>query len=214
MGHKSGWPSTLCEPNLLDKPVVLRPARPTDAHAWSEVRQRNAEWLQRWEVTEPEKSVYHYSVGSYFHTLAGMYREGLRRQAFPWLITFGDEFAGQLAVGSIVRGSSRSGVIGYWIDQKFAGRGIVPTALAMAVDHSFYVTGLHRLEAGIEPENHASRRVVEKLGFREEGLRRDYAHINGAWRDILFYAITARDLSGPLLPKWRCIVETSKSSKV
>jgi ribosomal-protein-alanine N-acetyltransferase len=144
--------------------------------------------------------------------LAGMYRERLRKQGLSWVIMFGDEFAGQLTVGSIVRGSNRSALIGYWIDQKFAGRGIVPTALAMAVDHGFHVVGLHRLEAGIQPENHASRRVMEKLGFREEGLRRGLVHINGAWRDHLCYALTAEEVPDGLMTRWCNAFRASKSA--
>ena len=104
------------------------------------------------------------------------------------MITYGGAFAGQLTVGSIVWGSSRSGQIGYWIDERYAGRGIVPTALAMAVDHCFRAMGMHRLEASIRPENVASRRVVEKLGFRDEGIRVRQLHINGSWRDHICYA--------------------------
>src|SRR6266852_6582280 len=81
------------------------------------------------------------------------------------------DLVGQLTIGSITWGSARSGQVGYWIDEAYAGRGIIPTTLAMAVDHCFGVVGLHRLEASIRPENHASRRVVEKLGFREDGVR-------------------------------------------
>jgi len=211
VAQKHGWPGVLREPTLLDRPVVLRPARLADAHAWSEIRVRNAAWLRPWAGTEPEKSMYESSQGSYLRMLAGTYREHLRRQGLSWVITFGDELAGQLTVGSIVRGSNRSALIGYWIDQKFAGRGIVPTALAMAVDHSFRVVGLHRVEAGIQPENHASRRVMEKLGFHEEGLRRGSVHINGAWRDLLCYAITAEDAQDGLLARWRGAFLASKS---
>ena len=63
----------------------------------------------------------------------------------------------------------------------------------MALDHCFIVVGLHRIEATIRPENRASRRVVEKLGFHEEGIRRRCLHVDGAWRDHICYAITAED---------------------
>ena len=88
---------------------------------------------------------------------------------------------------------------------------MIPTALAMAIDHCFFVVGLHRVEASIRPENHASRRVVEKLGFHEEGLRRRYLHIDGAWRDHLCYALTIEDVHGGLLPRWRGILTASRS---
>ena len=106
-------------------------------------------------------------------------------------------------MGSIVWGSARSAQVGYWIDEAYAGRNLTPTAVAIAVDHCFFVVGLHRIEASIRPENDASRRVVEKLGFREEGLRRRYLHIDGAWRDHLCYALTVEDVPGGLLRRWR-----------
>ena len=81
----------------------------------------------------------------------------------------------------------------------------------MAADHSFRVVGLHRLEASIRPENHASRRVVEKLGFREEGLRRRQLHIDGAWRDHLCYALTVEEVPDRLITGWRSAVLAAKS---
>jgi ribosomal-protein-alanine N-acetyltransferase len=128
------------------------------------------------------------------------------------VVSYAGEFVGQLTVGSITWGSARSGQVGYWIDEAYAGRGITPTTLAMAVDHCFSVVGLHRLEASIRPENHASRRVVEKLGFREEGVRARQLHINGAWRDHVCYALTAEEVPQGLMPRWRSILQASRSN--
>jgi ribosomal-protein-alanine N-acetyltransferase len=90
------------------------------------------------------------------------------------------------------------------VDSRVAGRGIIPTALALAVDHAFGAGGLHRIEVNIRPENTASRRVVEKLGFREESYHHNYLHIDGAWRDHVGYALTTEDLAGEggLLARW------------
>ena len=183
VGRLRGWPVALLEPSLLDQPVMLRPVRVRDAHAWRDSRVRNADWLRPWEPTNPETPLYRSSVGPYVAMARTMRREARQGQALPWTVLYGGQFAGQLTVGSILWGSARSGQVGYWVDEQFAGRGVTPTALAMAIDHCFFVVGLHRIEASIRPENHASRRVVEKLGFHEEGLRRRYLHINGAWRD-------------------------------
>ena len=79
----------------------------------------------------------------------------------------------------------------------------MPTAVALAVDHCFRTVGLHRIEVCIRPENAPSRRVVEKLGFRSEGLRPRYLHIDGAWRDHLIYALTAEEVPDGLLRRWR-----------
>jgi [ribosomal protein S5]-alanine N-acetyltransferase len=85
-----------------------------------------------------------------------------------------------------------------------AGRGIVPTALALVVDHAFAEGGLHRIEVNIRPDNLPSRRVVEKLGFRQEAYHHRYLHIDGDWRDHLGYAMTVEDVSseGGLLARW------------
>jgi len=206
-----GWPVTLTEPDLLDLPVSLRPIRVKDAAAWRDTRVRNAGWLRAWEPTNPETPLYRSSLGPYVSMARTMRREARQGLTVPWVVTFGGRFVGQLTVGSIVWGSARSAQVGYWIDEAYAGRGITPTALAMAVDHCFFVIGLHRVEATIRPENHASRRVVEKLGFREEGLRRRSLHIDGAWRDHLCYAMTSEEAVGGLMPRWRRVLSASKT---
>jgi ribosomal-protein-alanine N-acetyltransferase len=98
-----------------------------------------------------------------------------------------------------------SAYCGYWIDSRAAGRGIMPTALALITDHAFHAGRLHRVEVNIRPENKASRRVVEKLGFREEGYHPHYMYIDGAWRDHIGYAMTWEDVAreGGLLARWR-----------
>jgi ribosomal-protein-alanine N-acetyltransferase len=205
-----GWPVTLTEPHLLGEPVELRPVRVSDARTWREIRVRNAPWLRPWEPTNPETPLYRSSLGPYIAMVRAMRREARQGQAVPWVVTYGGEFVGQLTVGSITWGSARSGQVGYWIDEAYAGRAIIPTVLAMAVDHCFGVIGLHRLEASIRPENHASRRVVEKLGFREEGVRVRQLHINGAWRDHVCYALTAEEAPQGLMPRWRSMVLASR----
>jgi ribosomal-protein-alanine N-acetyltransferase len=129
-----------------------------------------------------------------------------------WAVRYGEHLAGQLIVWSIVWDPFRSAKVGYWVDQRFAGRSITPTVLAMAVDYCFSVAGLHRIEAGIQPENVASRRVVEKLGFRNEGIRVREVHIDGDWRDHICYAITAEDVPTGLLSRWRSSFAASRSA--
>jgi ribosomal-protein-alanine N-acetyltransferase len=206
-----GWPSTLIERGLLEAPVGLRPVQVKDASIWRETRVRNATWLRPWEPTNPETPLYRTSLGPYVAMARTMRREARHGLTLPWVITYGGQFAGQLTVGSIIWGSARSAQVGYWIDENYAGRGVTPTALAMALDHCFFVVGLHRIEATIRPENHASRRVVEKLGFREEGLRRRSLHIDGSWRDHLSYALTAEDAQNGLLPRWRSALRAARA---
>lgn len=117
----------------------------------------------------------------------------------PFAVTVEDAFAGQLTVSNIVGGSARWAQIGYWIDQAQAGKGVMPTAVALAVDHCLFGLGLHRLEVAIRPENTASLRVVHKLGFVEYGYAERYLHIDGAWRDHRLFAITVEDCPDGLL---------------
>jgi ribosomal-protein-alanine N-acetyltransferase len=218
--------ATLSEPDLLDAPVVLRPLRFADARAWYECREANASWLSPWNPTSPEapasrartggcisvaRSIVRRSPLWPYVSMARKQRAGRRGGEFLWLICYGGEVVGQLTVWRITWGSNRSAELGYWIDERFAGRGITPTALAMVVDHCFLVMGMHRLVASIRPENAASRRVVEKLGFRNEGTRVGEVHIDGAWRDHICYAITAEEVSTGMLARWRGSAAVSRS---
>jgi ribosomal-protein-alanine N-acetyltransferase len=132
-------------------------------------------------------------------SLRGQARKGLM---LPFVVTYDGRLAGQLTVGGITWGSLCSAHVGYWVDQRVAGRGVMPTAVALATDHCFGAVGLHRLEVNIRPENTASLRVVEKLGFREEGTRSAFLHIAGAWRDHRSFALTADEVPGGLLRRW------------
>lgn len=190
---------------LSDGPVGLRPLRVRDARVWREVRIRNDAWLSPWEATLPGGPVLDAGTGGYAALARALLRETKHGQSLPWVVTYDGEFAGQLTIGGIVWGSACGGQAGYWVDERFAGRGVIPTALALAVDHCFRSVGLHRIEANIRPENTKSRRVVEKLGFREEGLRRRYLHINGRWCDHLCYAITVEDAPNGILGRWHAL---------
>ena len=191
-----GWPVVLREGD-----VVLRPLRRRDASAWLALRARNAAWLDPWEATSPERpSGPPPSFASFVRTLSAQARAGT---ALPFAMAYRGELVGQLTVSTIVRGSLRSASIGYWISEHVAGRGITPTAVALAVDHCLGPVGLHRVEIAIRPENGASLRVVAKLGLREEGLRERYLHIQGRWRDHRTFAVTADEVPDGLLSRWR-----------
>jgi len=190
-----GWPAT-----LVDGSVCLRPLRQRDSRDWRTVRARNAEWLRPWEATSPEPAID--APPTYSAMVRRLRNEARDGRTMPFVITFGGALVGQLTVGGISWGSLRSAHIGYWVDQRVAGRGVMPTAVAMATDHCFEV-GMHRMEINIRPENLASRRVVEKLGFRPEGLRPRYLHIDGDWRDHLSFALTVDEVPGGLLARWK-----------
>jgi [ribosomal protein S5]-alanine N-acetyltransferase len=182
----------------------VRPLRLRDGPAWVEARTRNVGWLQEWEASPPDGPA---TVPTSLATFVAMTRR-LRREArsgigFPFVVEVDGVFAGQLNVGGIARGSLQSAHLGYWIDERFAGRGAMPTAVALVTDHCFGTVGLHRVEVNIRPENAASRRVVEKLGFRDEGVRLRFLHIAGEWRDHATYSLVREEVPGGLLSRWR-----------
>jgi len=176
--------------------VILRPLRAKDRRSWEELRAENIAWLRPWEATSPEPV----ASGLGFRQLVRYFdREATEGRLQPFVIETEGRVVGQMHLFGIAWGSLRSASAGYWVAESFAGQGIVPFALAAACDHAFLVLGLHRVEVNIRPENTASLRVVEKLGFREEGLRRHYLHIDGEWRDHRSFALTSEDLTSTSL---------------
>lgn len=184
---------------LVSDEVVVRPLSTRDARAWREVRRRNAQWLLPWDATPPP------GADARPHSFPTLVRE-LRRQArqgraFPFAVEADDEFVGQVTVSNVVRGSAQSASLGYWIDQSYAGRSIIPRAVALVIDHCLFTVGLHRMEIAIRPENSNSLRVVEKLGIPEVGYAPGYLHIDGDWRDHRLYAITREQAPEGLLAR-------------
>lgn len=186
---------------LADGPLRLRPLRIKDKRAWQELRRANASWLSPWDATSPYPSPL--GDSSFRHYVKALNSEARRGTMLPFAIEFDGALAGQITLSSIARGSLWSGVIGYWLSQSLAGKGITPTAVAMVTDYAFDELSLHRVEINVRPENAPSLRVVEKLGFRDEGVRRRYIHIGGAWADHRSFALTREDLPAGLLAKWR-----------
>lgn len=184
---------------LQHGPVLLRPIASSDRRAWREVRERNAAWLAPWEATRPPGN--HQPVMTYREMVRDLHRLAREGRGLPLALLVDGSFAGQVTVNNIVGGSARFASIGYWIDRAHAGRGHMPVAVALAADHCWFTLGLHRVEIAIRPENAASLRVVEKLGFEEYGYAPRYLHIDGEWRDHRLFALTAEDVPQGLLAR-------------
>lgn len=197
-----GWPATLREGR-----VGVRPLRLRDAQAWSESRIANEQWLAPWEGRQPSLPPAgweeRHSPAVFAAMLRVLRRESRQGRCLPFAVTYDGDLVGQVTVANVVRGAFQSASVGYWVDGRLAGNGIGPTALVLVVDHCFTEVGLHRIEANVRPENGPSRRVVEKLGFREEGLHPRFLFIDGAWRDHLCFAVTVEDVPEGLLRRWR-----------
>lgn len=186
-------------PVLRDGSVAIRPIRIRDARALERELLDNRSWLGKWEATSPGGPVGSDARAS-IRSLLAHSRSG---SGLPFVIEYGGEFAGQLNVSGMTYGSLSSASVGYWVAERFAGKDVTPTAVALATDHVFFGLGLHRLEICIRPENAPSLRVVEKLGFRYEGLRRRFIHINGDWRDHFCFALTVEEIPEGVLRRWK-----------
>jgi ribosomal-protein-alanine N-acetyltransferase len=163
----------------------------------------NEAWLAPWEPTSADSWASRHTASSWPSVVSSLRRLARAGVVLPFIVTYDDQLVGQLTVNNVVRGALRSAQIGYWVDRRHAGRGIITTAVALATDHCFGPVGLHRIEIDIRPENGPSRRVVEKLGFREEGYRVRYLDIAGAWRDHITYGMTEEEVRGGLLRRLR-----------
>lgn len=185
-------------PTLREGAVTIRGVRGRDARQLDRELMDNRRWLRTWEATNPRGPM-NFDVRASIRSLVANARAGL---GLPFVIEYDGEIAGQLNVSSIAWGSVSSATIGYWVAERFAGKSITPTAVALATDFCFSQLGLHRMEICIRPENDASLRVVEKLGFRYEGLRRRFIHINGDWRDHFCFALVAEEVPTGVLRRW------------
>jgi ribosomal-protein-alanine N-acetyltransferase len=193
-----GWPS-----RLAWGPVEVHPLRRGDAAEWSRLRLANEAWLSPWEPTSAVPWRDRHSPAAYRAMRRVVARRARLGASLPFAVRVEGRLAGQVTVDNIVRGALRSGYLGYWIDRSVAGRGMASLAVALVCDHAFTQVGLHRLQADIRPENLPSQRLVERLGFRQEGLLRRYLDIDGDWRDHLAYALLAEDVPGGVLARWR-----------
>src|SRR5690349_23362859 len=183
---------------LRDGSVTIRPIRLRDARVLERELATNRSWLRQWEATNPHGPI-GFDTRASIRSLQSSARNG---SGLPFAIEVDGEFAGQLNVSSIAYGSLSSASIGYWVAERFAGRNITPTSVALATAHCLFSLGLHRMEICIRPENAPSLRVVEKLGFRYEGLRRRFIHINGDWRDHFCFALVAEEVPRGVLRRW------------
>ncbi len=188
-----GWPVELSGHTPSGDGVVLRALQVKDRAEFQAVRRANRDWLAPWDATSPKEV----PSSVTFRDLVRNYdRDAKAGRSLPFVVEFEGRIVGQMNLSSITYGSFRSCSAGYWVSRPVAGRGITPTALALAGDYALGSLGLHRIEVNIRPENTPSLAVVRKLGFREEGRRLRMLHIDGAWRDHLSFALTIEDLAG------------------
>ncbi|MGQ0831303.1 MAG: GNAT family N-acetyltransferase [Microthrixaceae bacterium] len=179
---------------LIGRRVVLRPLVVDDFAAWQAVRRRNADWLLKWEPLRVTSSPDPVESRDAFAVRCGArQRERQLGTGYGYGIFVEGHFAGEINLSIVQRGPFQSAYIGYWIDEAHAGRGYMPEALVCLCRAAFDDLHLHRVQIAIIPRNSASRRVVEKLDIRDEGVAQRYLEINGTWEDHIRYAMTAEE---------------------
>jgi ribosomal-protein-alanine N-acetyltransferase len=154
-----------------------------DGAVWSRIRLAERQNLEPWEPSAELDWEERHAVSLWPAVFAGLRSEARRGRMLPYVIEVDGRFRGQLTIGNVSHGALQSAWIGYWVASEVTGAGIATAALALGLDHCFGPVGLHRVEATVRPENAASRKVLSKVGFREEGLLKRYLDVDGGWRD-------------------------------
>ncbi len=179
---------------LRGRRVLLRPLVLADFEAWREVRQRNRNWLIKWEPKPPPGQPDDTESKPAFNARCGAReREWQLGTGYGFGIFVDGALAGEINLSGVQRGPFQNSYVGYWMDEAQAGNGYVPESLVAVSRFAFDDLRLHRLQVAIIPRNRASRRVVEKLDLREEGVAVRYLAINGRWEDHIRYALTSEE---------------------
>jgi ribosomal-protein-alanine N-acetyltransferase len=180
--------------SLFGRRVLLRPLVGSDFPAWQEVRRRNGDWLTKWEAqrVQGQPDVVE-DRDAFAVRCSARQRERQLGTGYGFGIFIDGDFAGEINLSAVQRGPFQSAYVGYWIDEKHAGNGYMPESVVVLAQFAFEELHLHRIQISIIPRNAASRRVVEKLKIRDEGIAVRYLEINGVWEDHVRYALTTEE---------------------
>jgi [ribosomal protein S5]-alanine N-acetyltransferase len=189
VGHRLPHPL-----RLFGQRVMLRPLTAQDFPTWTAVRRANEQWLVPWEPRRPPSQLDPtLNRDAFVARCAARDRDAAAGLAFGFGLFVADGLAGEINLNSVQRGAMQSATVGYWIDQARAGHGYVAEGVVAVAQFAFEELELHRLEICIVPRNHNSRRVMEKLAIREEGLAQRFLEINGIWEDHVRYGFTVEE---------------------
>ena len=175
--------------------LVLRPPTHSDYRQWAELRHASRDFLTPWE---PTWAADHLSRKSFTNRVYWAQRAIANDTALPlFLFRRADEvLLGAITLDHIKRGPAQSGITGYWMGEPFARQGYMREAIGAVVHHAFTALDLSRIEAGCLPENTPSRSLLEKCGYKYEGVAQSYLQINGRWRNHVLYANLRHDRRG------------------
>ncbi len=179
---------------LHGRRVMLRPLVSPDFASWSDVRVRNESWLTPWEPSRLANQGDPTRERDAFSTrCAARDRDRQMGAAYAFGLFVDSSVAGEVNLNTVVRGAQQCATIGYWIDRSRAGHGYIAEGVCAVIRFAFDELRLHRLEVCIIPRNANSRRVMDKLQLRDEGVASRFLEINGVWEDHMRYAITVEE---------------------
>lgn len=172
--------------------VYLRNSDTRDFAEWTALREKSRVFLTPWEPVWPLDDL---TRASFRYRVRRHAEEMARDEAYSFLIFREEDHAmvGGLSFGHVRRGVSQAATLGYWMGEPYAGRGYMTRAVRAAIAYGFEKQGLHRIEAACLPTNEPSKRLLERVGFKQEGYARAYLNINGQWRDHLLFALLETD---------------------
>jgi ribosomal-protein-alanine N-acetyltransferase len=175
--------------------LVLRQPLMQDFRPWTELRRESRDFLIPWE---PEWADDHLSRKAFTNRVSWAQRSISNGSAMPLFLIRreDDRLIGAITLDNIRRGPAQAGTLGYWVGERFARQGYMREAIEAVVHYAFQRLDLSRLEAACLPENDPSRRLLERCGFKYEGVAQSYLQINGRWRTHVLYAALRRDRRG------------------
>lgn len=175
--------------------LVLRLPQHDDFQGWSGLREESQAFLQPWE---PVWSDGHLSRRSFTNRVYWARRAEAQGTALPLVMIrrADNRLVGAITLDNIRRGPAQAGTLGYWVGAGFARQGYMREAITSVVHFAFTRLDLSRVEAACLPENAPSRGVLEKTGFKYEGVAQAYLQINGRWRNHVLYSCLRADRRG------------------
>jgi ribosomal-protein-alanine N-acetyltransferase len=181
------------QPVISGDGVYLRYPRVSDFVAWSRLRDESRTFLAPWE---PAWATDELSKGAFRRRLKRYQREAREDSAYAFFVFRGSdhELLGGCTLSNVRRGVTQCCALGYWVGERFARQGYMFDAVRALIPFIFRTLGLHRIEAACLPSNEASRNLLAKSGFRQEGVARRYLQINGDWQDHMLFALLAEDV--------------------
>jgi ribosomal-protein-alanine N-acetyltransferase len=181
------------QPVITGENVYLRYPRVADFMAWARLRDESRTFLEPWE---PAWSADELSKGSFRRRLKRYQREAREDLAYAFFVfrTADNTLLGGCTLSNVRRGVTQCCALGYWVGERFSQQGYMFDAVRALIPFIFRTLGLHRIEAACLPINEASKKLLGKTGFRQEGLARRYLQINGEWRDHVLFALLAEDV--------------------